>query len=73
MVIVKVAAKAQHAAGSLLIAQIFNARVLDASPNTLMIEATGTVEQIESLLGMLRAFGIRELVRTGPIAMSAGR
>lgn len=72
MAIVKVAAKAQQRQEVLLIAQMFNARVLDASPNTIMIEATGTVEQIESLLGMLRAFGIRELARTGAIAMSKG-
>ena len=46
MAIVKVAAKAQQRQEVLLIAQMFNARVLDASPNTIMIEATGTVEQI---------------------------
>jgi acetolactate synthase-1/3 small subunit len=37
-----------------------------------MIEATGPVEQIESLLTMLKAFGIRELARTGAIAMTKG-
>jgi acetolactate synthase-1/3 small subunit len=72
MMIVKVAAKAQQRQEVLLIAQMFNARVLDASPNTIMIEATGPVEQIESLLTMLKAFGIRELARTGAIAMSKG-
>jgi acetolactate synthase-1/3 small subunit len=72
MAIVKVAAKAQQRQEVLLIAQMFNARVLDASPNTIMIEATGPVEQIESLLVMLRAFGIRELARTGAIAMTKG-
>jgi acetolactate synthase-1/3 small subunit len=72
MAIVKVAAKAQQRQEVLLIAQMFNGRVLDASPNTIMIEATGTVEQIESLLGMLRSFGIRELARTGAIAMTKG-
>ncbi len=72
MAIVKVAAKTQQRQEVLLIAQMFNARVLDASPNTIMIEATGTVEQIESMLTMLKAFGIRELARTGAIAMSKG-
>ena len=37
-----------------------------------MMEATGSEEQIESLAGMMRPFGIRELVRTGPIAMVRG-
>lgn len=72
MAIVKVAAKAQQRQEVLLVAQMFNARVLDASPNTIMIEATGPVEQIESLLVMLRAYGIRELARTGAIAMTKG-
>ncbi len=72
MAIVKVAAKATQRQEVLLIGQMFNARVLDASPNTIMLEATGTVEQIESMLTMLKAFGIRELARTGAIAMSKG-
>ncbi|HEU0115103.1 MAG TPA: hypothetical protein VFQ80_10525, partial [Thermomicrobiales bacterium] len=45
---------------------------VDASPNTLMIEATGPEQQIDGLLTMLRGFGIRELVRTGPVAMTRG-
>jgi acetolactate synthase I/III small subunit len=72
LAMIKVAAKAQHRAEILQIVQIFNARVVDASPNTLMIEATGPEQQIEGLLTMLRGFGIRELVRTGPVAMMRG-
>lgn len=72
LAMIKVAAKAQHRAEILQIVQIFNARVVDASPSTLMIEATGPEQQIEGLLTMLRGFGIRELVRTGPVAMTRG-
>jgi acetolactate synthase I/III small subunit len=72
MMLVKVAAKPQHRGEILQIAQIFEARVLDASPNSLLLEATGAEDKIDSLLAMLRAFGIREMVRTGRIAMVRG-
>ncbi|MCC6943196.1 MAG: acetolactate synthase small subunit [Thermomicrobiales bacterium] len=72
MALIKVSAKAQHRQEILLIAQMFNARVIDASPNTLLLEMTGPEDQVDSLLAMLRSFGIRELVRTGSIAMTRG-
>ena len=37
-----------------------------------MIEMTGPEQQVDGLLAMLKAFGIRELVRTGPVAMMRG-
>jgi len=72
MALIKVSAKAQHRQEILLIAQMYEARVIDASPNTLLLEMTGPVERVDSLLTMLRSFGIRELVRTGSIAMTRG-
>jgi acetolactate synthase-1/3 small subunit len=72
LALIKVAAKAQSRGEILQIAQIYGARVLDASPSTLLLEATGAEEKINSLLTMLRGFGIRELVRTGRIAMIRG-
>ena len=72
LALIKVAAKPQHRAEILLIAQIYEARVVDASPTSLLIEATGPEERIDALLTMLRAFGIRELVRTGAVAMVRG-
>lgn len=70
MVMVKVAAKGQSRSEVLQLAQVYGARVLDATPNTLMIEATGDETQIDSFLTMMRVFGIREMVRSGKIAMS---
>ena len=72
LALIKVAAKSQTRSEILQIAQIYNARVVDASPTTLLIEATGPEEQIDGLLNMLKSFGIRELVRTGPVAMMRG-
>jgi acetolactate synthase-1/3 small subunit len=72
LALVKVAAKPQQRSEILLIAQIYDARVVDASPNTLLLEVTGTEDRIDGLLAMVRPFGIRELVRTGPVAMMRG-
>lgn len=69
LALIKVAAKSQTRSEILQIADIFAARVVDATPSTLLIEATGPEERIDGLLTMLRGFGIRELVRTGPVAM----
>jgi hypothetical protein len=46
--------------------------VVDASPSTLLLEASGPEDRIDGLLNMLKAFGIRELVRTGPVAIQRG-
>jgi acetolactate synthase-1/3 small subunit len=72
LVIVKVAAKGAQRAEVIQIAEIYSARILDATPNTLMIQATGNEDHIDSFLNMMRIFGIRELARSGKIAMSRG-
>lgn len=69
LALVKVAAKPQTRTEILQIAQLYEARVVDVTPSSLLIEATGPEERIDGLLAMLRGFGIRELVRTGPVAM----
>jgi acetolactate synthase-1/3 small subunit len=70
LVLVKVAAKGAVRAEVVQTASIYNARVLDATPNSLMIEMAGTEEEIESFLTMMRVYGIREMVRSGKVALS---
>jgi acetolactate synthase-1/3 small subunit len=72
LALIKVAAKPAHRSEILQIAQIYQARVVDASTSSLLLEATGPQQTIDALLAMLRGFGIRELVRTGPVAMLRG-
>ena len=72
LVMVKVAAKGAARSEVLQIAQIYGARVLDATPSSLMIEMSGTDGEIDSFLGMMRIFGIREMVRSGKIALARG-
>ena len=51
---------------------IFRAKVVDVAPDSLTVEITGAEDKVDSLLGLLRPFGIRELVRTGRVAMVRG-
>lgn len=72
LVLVKVAAKPQHRSEILQIAQVFEARVVDVTPNTLLLEMVGSEDRVGGFLTMLKSFGIRELVRTGAVAMARG-
>jgi acetolactate synthase-1/3 small subunit len=48
------------------------ARVVDVSPDSLVIEITGTEEKIDGLVEMLKPYGVLEMARTGRVAMSRG-
>jgi acetolactate synthase-1/3 small subunit len=54
------------------IASIFRSRIVDVSPSTIIIEATGDSEKLEGLLLLLRPYGILELARTGLVALDRG-
>jgi acetolactate synthase-1/3 small subunit len=54
------------------IADIFRANIVDVTADSIMIEITGDEEKIESLLKLLKGFGVREIARTGRIAMVSG-
>ncbi|MCB0925583.1 MAG: acetolactate synthase small subunit [Mycobacterium sp.] len=51
---------------------LFRAKVIDVSTDSLTIEATGTEEKLEALLRVLEPFGIRETVQSGVVALSRG-
>jgi acetolactate synthase-1/3 small subunit len=52
------------------ITEIFRAKIVDINQKTLTIEATGNEDKIDAIIGMLRPFGLREVARTGRVAMS---
>lgn len=54
------------------IANIFRANVVDVGKNSLTVEATGTQSKLDALEDLFRGYGIRQLTRTGKIAMSRG-
>jgi acetolactate synthase-1/3 small subunit len=51
---------------------IFRANIVDVGPNSLTVEVTGDENKVNSLLGLLHDFGIKELSRTGRIALTRG-
>jgi acetolactate synthase-1/3 small subunit len=54
------------------IADIFRANIVDVASDTLTIEITGDEDKVDSMLKLLRGYGIREIARTGRIAMVRG-
>ena len=54
------------------IVDIFRANIVDVASDSVTVEVTGDEQKIDSLLGLLRGFGIREISRTGRIAMTRG-
>jgi acetolactate synthase I/III small subunit len=52
--------------------EVYRAKIIDISPESLVIEATGNEGKIESFLEVLMPYGISELVRTGIVAMARG-
>lgn len=73
LALIKVTATDRHRADIMRIASdIYRARVVDASPDTMIIEVTGPAEKIDSLLTMIRPYGIKEVARTGAVAMVRG-
>jgi acetolactate synthase-1/3 small subunit len=66
--------KATHAIRSeiIQIVDIFRANIVDVSADSLVIEVTGDGEKVDSLMELLRGFGIREIARTGIIAITRG-
>ena len=54
------------------IANIFRANIVDVGKNSLTVEATGTQSKLDAMEDLFRSYGIRQLTRTGKIAMSRG-
>jgi acetolactate synthase-1/3 small subunit len=51
------------------IAEIFRAKVVDISPKSLTLESTGGVQKVDAFIKMLKPFGVKELARTGRVAL----
>lgn len=72
LALIKVAANASTRSEIIQIVGIFRANIVDVSKNTLTIEITGGEDKVAALEDMLRQFGIKEIVRTGTIAIERG-
>jgi len=54
------------------LADIFRGKIVDVASDSLIVEVTGTEEKIDSLVQLLRPFGLKEMVRTGIVSMTRG-
>lgn len=52
--------------------ELFRAKIVDVSTDSLTVEATGAADKLEALLSVLEPFGVREIVRSGALAISRG-
>ena len=73
MVLIRVNAEEHTRAEVLRIIDIFRGKVVDVSPRSYAIEVTGSSSKIEAIIDILRPIGIKEIVRTGKIAITRGR
>jgi len=72
LALIKVAAEDDSRAEVLRIVDIFRAKIIDVTPKSYTIEATGNPVKIDAILDLLRPLGLKELVRTGSVAIGRG-
>lgn len=72
LAMVKVNSKPQTRGEIMQLVDIYRARIVDVALGSIMVEVTGDPEKIDSLVELLKPFGIKEMVRTGVVAMVRG-
>jgi acetolactate synthase-1/3 small subunit len=72
MALIKVSAEDEKRAEVLRIVDIFRAKIIDVTPKSYTIEVTGAPVKIDAILDLLRPLGLKELVRTGAVAIGRG-
>ena len=70
LALIKVNANADDRAEILSVIDIFRGKVVDVSPTTYTIEMTGDAEKVNAITELLRPFGIKDIARTGKIAIA---
>ena len=72
LAMIKVAAPAETRTELIHLVNVFRARIVDVAPESLLIEMTATEEKIDSLVEVLRPYGVLEMARTGRVSMARG-
>jgi len=72
LALIKVKATASTRSEIMQIVDIFRANIVDVSPGSVTVEVTGDEDKVNSLLRLLRDFGVKEVARTGRIALARG-
>ena len=69
LVLVKVSANRTTRPELMQISEIFRSKIIDISPRSITVEATGSEQKVDALIKMLSPFGIKEIARTGRVAL----
>lgn len=72
MVMVKIHAPGEKRAEIVAMTSVFDAKIVDVGATTMVIEMTGTPAKVENFIDVIRPFGVKEMMRTGRIAMVRG-
>lgn len=72
LAMIKVNAESSNRPEIMQLVNIFRAKIIDISDKTFTVEVTGSVDKVDAIEELLKPYGIRELVRTGRIAMMRG-
>jgi acetolactate synthase-1/3 small subunit len=73
LALVKVAGTGDHRIEALRLADVYRARVVDATTNSFVFEVTGGREKIDTFIALMREVGLIEVARTGIVAIARGK
>lgn len=73
MVLIKVSATSKNRSEIIQISDIFRSNIVDVSHETLVIAVTGDEDKVNAMIDMLRPYGIKEIARSGKVAISRGK
>ncbi|MBS0505233.1 MAG: acetolactate synthase small subunit [Proteobacteria bacterium] len=73
LALVKVAGLGDHRIEALRLADVYRARVVDATTSSFVFEVTGGSEKLDTFITLMREVGLVEVARTGVVAIARGR
>jgi acetolactate synthase I/III small subunit len=72
LALITVGTRPEHRNEVIEVVNLFRGKVVDVAKESMMVELSGTEQKIEAFVELMKPYGIRELARTGIIAMTRG-
>ena len=72
LALIKIHAEKSKRSEIMQVVDIFRAKIVDASSDTVIVEITGDEDKIQAFIRMIQPFGIKEMIRAGVVAMARG-
>lgn len=72
LLLIKISCTSQNRSEIMQIVDIFRAKIVDVSHNYITVEITGTEKKVEAFIDLMKPFGVKEIARTGKVAMARG-